>query len=60
MSFYGPTSTWKIVYSPKELDGGMRGVALVEAPDRQAAMYTFQQNYAGEYHTVDSCTQLFE
>ena len=57
MSF-GPTSTWKIVYSPKILNGGMRGVALVEAVDRQQAMYTFQQQYAGQYHTVDSCTKI--
>lgn len=58
MSFYGPTSTWKIVYNPKVLNGGMMGVALVEAPDRHAAMYTFQQQYAGQYSTVQSCTQL--
>ena len=43
MSFYGPTKTWKIIYYPKEQNGGMRGVALVEAPDRHAAMYTFSQ-----------------
>lgn len=58
MSFYGPTETWKVVYSPVVLNGGMRGVALVEAPDYQQAMYTFRQQYAGQYHTVDSCTKL--
>lgn len=58
MSFYGPTETWKIVYFPKMLNGGMRGVALIEAPDHHAAMYTFQQQYAGQYHTVESCTKL--
>lgn len=58
MSFYGPTETWKIVYIPKVLNGGMRGVALIEAPDRHAAMYTFGQQYAGQYCTIDSCTKL--
>ena len=58
MGFYGTTETWKIVYSPKNLNGGMRGVALVEAADRQHAMYIFNQQYAGQYHTVDSCTKL--
>lgn len=59
MSFYGPMETWKIVYIPKEMNGGIRGVALVEAQDRHAAMYTFQQEYAGQYHTVHSCEKLF-
>ena len=38
--------------------GFMRGVALVEASDRHDAMYTFNQQYAGQYHTVESCTKL--
>lgn len=59
MSFYGKTETWKIVYYPKVMNGGLRGVALVEAATRQQAMYTFQQQYAGQYHTVDSCTKLY-
>lgn len=59
MSFYGTMETWKIVYVPKELNGGMRGVALVEATDRHHAMYTFGQEYAGQYHTVQSCEKLF-
>jgi hypothetical protein len=50
--------TWKIVYVPKEMSGGRRGVALVEASDKHAAMYTFGQEYAGQYHTVESCTKL--
>lgn len=58
MSFYGPKETWKIVYVPKIMNGGMRGVALVEASDRHDAMYTFNQQYAGQYHTVESCTKL--
>ena len=51
--------TWKVVYYPKELNGGMRGVALIEAATHQQAMYTFQQQYAGQYHTVESCRKLF-
>lgn len=42
------------------MDGGRRGVAFVEAGDHQHAMYTFQQQYAGEYFTVDSCTKLID
>ena len=55
MSFYGKWETWKIVYTPKVMNGGVRGVALVEAGDRHHAMYTFQQEYAGQYTTVESC-----
>lgn len=58
MSFYGKSETWKITYVPKVMNGGMRGVALVEAPDRHAAMYTFGQQYAGQYHTVEKCEKL--
>ena len=58
MGIYGPTETWKIVYTPTVMNGGIRGVALVEADSRQWAMYTFQQQYAGQYHTVESCTKL--
>ena len=50
--------TWKIVYYPKEMNGGIRGVAFVEAATHQQAMYTFQQQYAGQYHTVESCRTL--
>lgn len=58
MSFYGPTETWKIVYIPREMNGGMRGVALIEASEHSQAMYTFQQQYAGQFHTIESCTKL--
>ncbi|MBQ2933905.1 MAG: hypothetical protein IJE02_04790 [Clostridia bacterium] len=60
MSFYQKSTTWKVVYYPKELNAGQMGVALIEAPDHHAAMYTFQQQYAGEYTTVYSCKKLFE
>lgn len=58
MSYYGNRETWKVVYVPTIMNGGMRGVALVEAENRQQAMYTFYQQYAGQYHTVESCQKL--
>lgn len=58
MSYYGPLETWKVVYVPKTMNGGMRGVALVEADCKQQAMRTFMQQYAGQYHTVESCNKL--
>ena len=58
MDIYGPMKTWKVVYSPKVLNGGMRGVAFVEADSRSWAMFTFQKEYAGEYSTVISCTEF--
>ncbi len=56
--YYGPLETWKIVYVPKVMNGGMVGVALVEADCRQQAMYTFAQQYAGQYATVSECKKL--
>ena len=53
------SKTWKITYIPKVMNGGIRGVALVEADCRSMAIFTFQQMYAGQYHTIDTCTQLF-
>ncbi len=58
MSYYGPSVTWKVVYSPKEMNNGRKGVALIEAPDKHAAMYNFSQEYAGQYFTIQSCTKL--
>lgn len=49
---------WKITYYPKVLNGGIKGVALVEADSKQWAIYTFQQQYAGQYHTIDTCVEL--
>ena len=57
-TMYGPTETWKIVYVPKEMNGGMRGVALVEADCHQQAMFTFNQQYAGQFSTIESCRKL--
>ena len=58
MAFYGKWETWKIVYVPKVMNGGIRGVAFVEAGDRHHAMQTFREQYAGEYTTVESCEKL--
>ena len=60
MSYYGPTETWKVVYLPKDFGGGKVGVALVEARDHHDAMYTFQQQYAGEFLTISECTKLIK
>ena len=45
---YGKLETWKVVYHPINSMGGARGVALIEAETHQMAMYTFQQQYAGQ------------
>ena len=58
MNYYGKSYTWKIVYTPKVMDGGIRGVALIEAETRADAMHSFSHQYAGEYFTVESCTKL--
>lgn len=58
MSFYGAWETWKIVYIPTVMNNGQRGVALVEAGDRQHAMHTFMEQYRGQYTTVESCSKL--
>ena len=58
MSGYGPKETWKVVYNPKHFNGGMMGVALVEAATKQEALRTFSIEYAGQYSTVDTCTKL--
>jgi len=55
---FGKHETWKIVYIPKVMNNGARGVALVEAVDRQHAMNQFMSQYAGEYTTVESCQKL--
>ena len=56
--YYGPKETWKIVYIPKVQNNGMRGVALIEADCRQQAMYTFSQQYAGQYTVIEDCKKL--
>ena len=58
MGYYGPLETWKIVYSPVQLNGGMRGVAFVEADCHQMAMHTFMEQYEGQYSVINSCEKL--
>ena len=60
MSYYGKTETWKIVYilPPHQQNNGARGVALIEAQDQHHAMSQFQQRYAGQFFTVESCQKL--
>ena len=60
MANYGKTETWKITYFPKHLDAGRMGVALIEAQTRAEATYAFRQQYAGEYHTINTCEKLFD
>ncbi len=52
--------TWKIVYYPKVMNGGTRGVALIEADTKQWAIHTFMQQYAGQCSTIDSCEKLIK
>ena len=55
---FGKYETWKIVYIPKEMNNGARGVALIEAVDQQHAMNQFQTQYSGQYWTVETCQKL--
>lgn len=52
------TYTWKVVYYPKVMNGGMRGVAFIEAPTRAEASYYFQIQYAGQFHTIDRIEKI--
>ena len=47
------TYTWKIVYTPKVMNGGIRGVAFVEAATRPEASFSFKQQYAGQFFTLE-------
>jgi hypothetical protein len=60
MSFYGKTETWKVVYilPPAQQNNSARGVALIEAADRQHAMNQFMTQYRGQYFTIETCTKL--
>lgn len=62
MSFYGKWETWKIVYHlpPHLQNNGARGVAFVEAGDRSHAISVFQQQYRGQYFTIESCEKLLK
>ena len=50
------TYTWKVVYNlPPHLwtGGSTRGVAFVEAATQSEASYSFKQQYAGQFFTID-------
>ena len=53
-------ATWKIVYVPKVMNGGVRGIAFVEADTQQWAIHTFMQQYAGQYFTIERCEKVFK
>lgn len=57
---FGKTETWKIVYIPLVMNNGNRGVAFVEATDRQHAMNQFMTQYRGQYTTVETCEKLIK
>lgn len=46
------------VYYPVILDGGMRGVAFVEAATESEASYFFQKQYAGQFSTIKSIEKI--
>ena len=60
MGIYGKWETYKIVYilrCPQCFAN--KGVAFVEAGDRAHAIGVFQQQYAGQFHTIESCEKVF-
>jgi hypothetical protein len=59
MSYYDKWETWKVVYIPKIMNAGIRGVALVEAGDKAHALQVFREQYSGQYTTVEKCEKLF-
>ena len=58
MGLYGSTKTWKITYNPKVLNGGVMGVAFVEANTKLWAMHSFQQLYTGQFLTIENFEEL--
>lgn len=52
------TETWKVVYFPKVLNAGMRGVAFVEAKTQAEASYYFKQQYVGEFSAIERIERL--
>lgn len=52
------TYTWKVVYVPKVMNGGMRGVAFVEACTQPEASWAFKQQYAGQFFTIEKIEKI--
>jgi hypothetical protein len=54
----GPTKTFKVVYyDNKVMSGDKRRSTIVEAYDRNDAIYRFQQDWGLDY-VVRDCTEL--
>ena len=54
----GPTKTFKVVYSDsKVMTGDKRRSVILEAYDRNDAIYRFQQDFGLDY-VVRDCTEL--
>jgi hypothetical protein len=45
-AYYGPLVTRKAAYDPQERNGGVMGVAFVEADSQQTAIHAFRTQYA--------------
>jgi hypothetical protein len=54
----GKYETYKIVYNPVVFNNGYRGVALIEAVSRAHAIDLFQEQYRGQFSTIDTCEKL--
>jgi hypothetical protein len=59
-AYYGPLVTRKVVYDPQELNGGVMGVAVVEADSQQTAIHAFRTQYAVQYTTIYKCEKLMK
>ena len=54
------TYTFKIVYylPPKQWGNAIKDVAFVEGYDRSHAISVFQQQYRGQFSTIDTCEKM--
>ena len=50
--------TWKVVYVPRQMNGGMRGVAFVEAATQAEASFAFKMQYAGAFFTIERIERI--
>jgi hypothetical protein len=57
---YGPLVTGKAAYDPQERNGGVMGVAFVEADSQQTAIHAFRTQYAVQYTTIYKCEKLMQ
>ena len=55
---FGLLSSMKKLYVEKVMNGGMKGVAFVEADTEQWAIKTFMEQYAGQYFTIETVTKI--